>query len=103
VREAVTNVIRHSRARCCDVRVTAGLAEAAAEVVDDGVGRRRSPSAVEDAPPASLPEWAGNGLTGLAERLAALGGHLDLSAQSGGGFRLRASVPTPASLAGAPT
>jgi two-component system sensor histidine kinase DesK len=98
VREAVTNVIRHSRAHTCEIRVTAGLAEAAADVVDDGVGRAGDGS---DGGATGLPAWAGNGLAGLAERLTALGGRLEVAPCPRGGFRLRASVPTPASLAGA--
>jgi two-component system, NarL family, sensor histidine kinase DesK len=38
VREGATNVIRHSGASRCQVRVHAGLADAAVEVVDDGSG-----------------------------------------------------------------
>jgi two-component system sensor histidine kinase DesK len=56
VREGVTNVIRHSNARRCTVR----LSGTSAEVVDDGVGPGESA--------------AGNGLLGLRERAAAAGG-----------------------------
>ncbi|MNW06888.1 hypothetical protein D3C71_2033740 [compost metagenome] len=35
----------------------------------------------------------GNGLRGMRERLAQYGGVLDVSARSGEGFRLRASLP----------
>ena len=41
VREGATNVIRHSGASHCQVRVRAGLSDAEVEVVDDGEGRRR--------------------------------------------------------------
>ena len=99
VREAITNVVRHSHARHCWVRVTGGLVEAAAEVVDDGVAPVDHGIAVDGA---DLPDWAGNGLKGLAERVRALGGRLEARPQPQGGFRLRASVPTAASIAGAP-
>jgi two-component system sensor histidine kinase DesK len=58
VREGVTNVIRHSRARTCTIRLTA----ASAEIRDDGVGAPTTP--------------AGSGLTGLRERAAAAGATL---------------------------
>jgi two-component system sensor histidine kinase DesK len=59
VREGVTNVVRHSRARTCRIALDAGRLE----IVDDGEG---APEGVE-----SL-ETAGNGLRGLRERAAAL-------------------------------
>lgn len=74
VREGVTNVIRHSGATRCTVRVGSGWVE----VTDDGRGSA--------APP-------GNGLTGLARRLDAVGGRLDAGPCPGGGFRLRAVGP----------
>jgi len=55
IREGVTNVIRHSGARRCVVRLTA----TSVEVADDGCG-----------PETSVP---GNGLVGLRERAAAVG------------------------------
>ncbi|HEY8282749.1 MAG TPA: sensor histidine kinase [Chloroflexota bacterium] len=86
VREGVTNVIKHSRARHCTVRVvrTGGCIQM--EILDDGKG-------VED-PTDS--RWdgasAGSGLEGLSERAAALGGRCE-SGRVEGGFRLRVSVP----------
>lgn len=61
LREAVTNVVRHSRARRCTVE----LGPDRLVVRDDGVGT--------DAP-------EGNGLRGLRERVAASGGALELRA-----------------------
>jgi two-component system sensor histidine kinase DesK len=81
VREGATNVIRHSGARRCQVRVLAGLADAAVEVVDDGQG-----TAVADDDP-------GNGLAGLTERAESLRGRMEAGALPGGGFRLSVSVP----------
>ncbi|WP_395695074.1 sensor histidine kinase [Nocardioides sp.] len=56
VREGVTNVIRHSGARTCEVRLTSS----SAEVRDDGRGAAASPG-------------HGSGLAGLRERAAAAG------------------------------
>ncbi|WP_449483949.1 sensor histidine kinase [Streptomyces avidinii] len=93
LREAVTNVVRHSGAKRCTVTLTAGqtLAGPVAEltVTDDGAGG----SAV-----AGGGAVAGNGLTGLAERLEAVGGTLTAGPagprdRGGAGFRLRARVP----------
>src|SRR2546423_11342759 len=38
LREAVTNVIRHSRARHCRIRLTERMGEVSLEVTDDGRG-----------------------------------------------------------------
>jgi two-component system sensor histidine kinase DesK len=83
VRESVTNVLRHSRAGSCsiDLRSTAGTLEL--RVVNDGL-----PSADGPAPTG----W-GNGLTGLAERLAESGGRLT-AAQEQDRFVLAATLPT---------
>ena len=76
IREAVTNVVRHSGAHACTVT----LEPNSIEIVDDGPG----PSAAEE---------CGNGLPGLADRLAAIGGTLEAGPLPGGGFRVRAGVP----------
>ncbi len=80
VREGTTNVVRHSDAKHCSIRVRAGHDAAAVEVDDNG-------SAAE------LAVAGGSGLTGLAERAERLHGTLEAGARPGGGFRLRLSVP----------
>ncbi len=84
LREAVTNVQRHARATRVEVRLSQAAGAVVLEVADDGRGgaRRR-----------------GNGLDGMVERLAALGGSLELDSPSGGGTRLRARVPLATALA----
>jgi two-component system, NarL family, sensor histidine kinase DesK len=83
VREGVTNVIRHSRARECTIRVTRDAHEISIEVIDDGAGT----SSI------NISENQGNGLRGLAERVETLGGRYEASPCVGGGFRLAVSVP----------
>ncbi|MFF7704488.1 sensor histidine kinase [Streptomyces lydicus] len=89
VREALTNVARHARATHCRVAVSAEDDRAALEVLDDGKGPGRHP----------LSGPGGNGLTGLTERVTALGGSLRTNAAPGGGFRLLAAVPLRGSTA----
>jgi two-component system, NarL family, sensor histidine kinase DesK len=78
IREAATNVIRHSRARTCTVMIHVKPDIARLEVVDDGVG-------------SAGPAHRGTGLLGLQERLAAVGG--TVSTSSGDGFQLVVSMP----------
>jgi two-component system sensor histidine kinase DesK len=84
VREGATNVIRHSGARHCEVRVQRGSAEVGVEILDDGRG-------------AMAVSADGNGLEGLRERAAAVRGRLEAGAAATGGFRLAVSVPLAAS------
>ncbi|GAA1554432.1 sensor histidine kinase [Actinomadura kijaniata] len=79
VREAVTNVVRHARAARCVIEVAWDGEAAVLEVRDDGR------AAGGHAP--------GNGLRGLAERVAAAGGDLESGPLPGGGFRVRVRVP----------
>ena len=80
VREATTNVLRHSGARAVTVTLTEDGAEAVLTVTDDG----RGPA--DDTEP-------GSGLAGLAERVGALGGSLTGGAGRDGGYELRAVLP----------
>lgn len=82
VREGVTNVVRHSRARHCAIRVLRADGAASVEVTDDGA-----------APATDRPNGAGNGLRGLAERAAKHGGRLDAGHVGTGGFRLHVTLP----------
>jgi two-component system sensor histidine kinase DesK len=96
LREAVTNVIRHSRARHCRIRLSERMGEVSLEVTDDGRG---FPGQDPENP--ATPDGAhGSGLRGVSERLSAIGGRLSLgpadgsgSKDSGHGFRLIATVP----------
>ena len=86
VREGVTNVIRHSRAKYCLIRITLTEGIAHAEITNDGYLRKET-SAVE----------RGSGLSGLAERVTRAGGHLEagIQAMAGSpGFRLQVELPT---------
>jgi len=83
VREGVTNVIRHSRAHQCTIRVTRDAQEIGIEVIDDGAGVSSINSS----------DIEGNGLRGLAERVEKLGGRCEASPRLGGGFLLAVSVP----------
>lgn len=71
VREAVTNVIRHARARRCRISLSSRDGTAVLTVEDDGVGG--TPGLVE-----------GAGLTGMRERVQAVGGSLRVDRRGGG-------------------
>jgi two-component system sensor histidine kinase DesK len=81
VREGVTNVVRHSHARACTIRLAARDGLATVEIVDDGSGNGGSPV------------QPGCGLAGLLERATTEGGHVDAGPIPGGGFKLAVEVP----------
>ncbi|MFI6501042.1 sensor histidine kinase [Nonomuraea typhae] len=80
VREAVTNVLKHSTATSCDITLRFTDEESTLEVRNDGVARKR---AVD----------LGSGLTGLGERLAGVGGKLTALPNGDGEFTVKAVVP----------
>jgi two-component system sensor histidine kinase DesK len=78
VREGLTNVVRHSRASSCSVR----LSPSCVEIVDDGVG----------GPVPGSTRSQGNGLSGLRERVALAGGVVDAGPLQPRGWRLQVSL-----------
>jgi two-component system, NarL family, sensor histidine kinase DesK len=78
VREGVTNVMRHSRAKRCSIRITNKGGQATVEVIDDGRGGMPQP---------------GSGLRGLEERVRERGGTLTAEPLPHEGFRLRVTLP----------
>jgi signal transduction histidine kinase len=79
VAEALTNIARYAGASQAEVRIARASGYAVVEVRDDGVG---------GADPAD-----GTGLRGLADRLAALDGRLEVHSPPGEGTTVRAEVP----------
>jgi two-component system, NarL family, sensor histidine kinase DesK len=73
IREGLTNIVRHAHASSCTVRLT----PSSVEILDDGVGGGAA---------------AGNGLSGLSERVAAAGGTVDVGPVQPRGWRLRVSL-----------
>jgi signal transduction histidine kinase len=82
-REAVTNVLRHSRATSCTITLRTSGGKAELQVENDGV--LEEVITADDGHP-------GSGLTGLGERLAGAGGSLD-TRRDGSSFVLTASLP----------
>jgi signal transduction histidine kinase len=80
IQEALTNVARHASAKAAAIRVTYRDGAVVVEVDDFGT------------PPRVV--VPGNGITGMTERATALGGTLQAAARAGGGFRVRAWLPS---------
>jgi signal transduction histidine kinase len=78
--EGLTNVVKHARASCAWVRVDLSDGQCAVEVRDDGIGGAR-------------PRSDSSGLTGLRDRIGALGGTMDIGTVDEGGTVLRAVIP----------
>ncbi|MEU4871487.1 sensor histidine kinase [Streptomyces sp. NPDC021608] len=82
VQEALTNVVRHSVSRHARVRLEARGTTLRLRIDDDG------PATGEEA------GGSGNGLAGMRERAAALGGTIEAGRRPDGGFRVLAVLPT---------
>ena len=81
VREAITNIQRHARATHAAVTLDGDAGDALLCIRDDGRGNAIVP---------------GNGLSGMRERIEALGGSLRIDSGSGTGTRVEARLPLPA-------
>jgi two-component system, NarL family, sensor histidine kinase DesK len=92
LREATTNILRHAKAEVCTVSLIPasvdGVATMTLEIADDGLTEE-----VEGGIGAGGDHFYGNGLTGLAERLAEVGGTLSAGPAAPHGFRVQATVP----------
>ena len=78
VSEALTNVVRHSGAERAEVGIRRDDGRLVVEVADDGSGGA---------------DPAGSGLRGLADRIGALDGRLQVDDPAGGGTIVRADIP----------
>ncbi|GAA0366350.1 sensor histidine kinase [Microbispora corallina] len=85
VQESLTNVSRHAPGSAVTVRVEYGDRDLVVAVEDDGAGGR----------PPEQGLGGGNGIPGMRERAAALGGSLSAGPRPGGGFAVRAALPLP--------
>ncbi len=79
IQESISNALRHANAQRLDIDVTRRAAHIVATIRDDGRGARGRPE--------------GNGLTGMRERLVALGGVLTTGDLPQGGFQVELSIP----------
>ena len=79
VAEALTNAVRHARATQAEVTVIEEDGRLRVSIADDGVG--------------GADPGRGTGLGGLADRLAALGGGLEVVSPPGGGTIVRGDLP----------
>jgi PAS domain S-box-containing protein len=82
IAEALTNVAKYARASVVRVRVVPSAGGVLVEVADDGAG--------------GADPTGGSGLRGLADRVEALGGTLEIESAPGAGTTLRAAIPATA-------
>jgi signal transduction histidine kinase len=80
VQEALTNAVKHANAERAEVVVRYGNDIVELVVSDDGRGNGDGGG-------------SGHGLVGIRERVSVYGGELEAGPQTGGGFRLRATLP----------
>ena len=85
VQEALTNVLKHAGSNAsATVTISYGRSSVTIEIVDDGRGAVSSLSQA----------GGGNGLIGMRERVDIYGGELSAGPRTGGGYAVRAVLPT---------
>lgn len=84
IKEAMTNIVKHSQAEHCLIRIGVTDADVRVDIEDDGVGLKHE--GVGESP-------QGNGLKGMAERLSLIEGSLRLYPGTKRGTRLLVTVP----------
>lgn len=83
VREALSNAVRHARARRIGIDLRATADGSILEISDDGNGFD----------PTGTPAAGHHGLANMRARAAALGGRLDITSTAGEGSRITVSLP----------
>lgn len=83
IREGVTNIVRHSRAKHCTINFAVQDEVAVLVIADDGQGIQQGDASAR----------RGNGLTGLAERVRSVNGTIVSDARQKGGYMLTITVP----------
>lgn len=86
IKEAVTNIVKHSRADLCRIGIALLPGEVRITVEDNGIG-------IDSAGSGTDGRGDGNGMKGMAERLALIDGSLTLGPGTSGGTLLTVTVP----------
>ena len=81
VQEALTNALKHAGPASAQVVVRYRQSEVELEIADDGRGRADGSE-------------GGHGLVGIRERAALVGGNVECETNGGGGYTVRARLPT---------
>ena len=84
IQEALTNVARHAEVQDVEVRAWSDAEHLSIQVHDAGGGFDVA---------AALADTSKNGLVGMRERVAVLGGQLVLESKAGDGTRLSVQIP----------
>ncbi len=100
LREAVTNILRHSAATACTIEATTADGPLRLRVSNDGVPDGTAVGGDRAGQPA-VGDGTGSGLGNLAARVRAAGGRLTVS-RAGGWFDLSAEIPLPGPLGPGP-
>lgn len=96
LQEGLNNIARHANAQRALLRLQRQADSVQISIEDDGIGlplRRHAAAEATEAVRNAANQSTGFGLIGMRERIAALGGSLQLLPGSRGGLCLRASLP----------
>ena len=87
IQEALTNVLRHARARTARLDLCYEPSQVVIRILDDGTGAKPGQAAANG--------QEGHGISGMRERALALSGQFSAGPHPDGGFQVRCALPTP--------
>jgi signal transduction histidine kinase len=93
IQEALTNVLRHARARTAWLDLSYEPSQVVIRILDDG-------SAASPGQDGAICQ-GGHGISGMRERTLALSGQFTAGPHPDGGFHVRCALPTPSTGGGA--
>jgi len=82
LKEAVTNVVKHSGATVCSIVIESSATELTMKIIDNGIGIQTDPVLAR-----------GSGLRGMKERLEFVNGSMDITAGIDPGTKVIIKVP----------
>jgi signal transduction histidine kinase len=86
LQEALTNVLRHARARTVQLDLLYEPSQVVIRILDDGTAANLGPAGING--------QDGHGISGMRERALALSGQFSAGPHPGGGFQVRCALPT---------
>jgi signal transduction histidine kinase len=95
IQEALTNVLRHARARTVQLDLRYEPSQVVIQILDDGTAASPGQTSINGQDGHGSNGQDGHGISGMRERALALSGQFTAGPHPDGGFQVRCALPTP--------